>query len=184
MKLRKFVIALSLILATTLGTTRRTEAFVGFTAWNPVLMGAGLASTCAGLGGAAVFGLPAQYLWETGNVFSRGGAVVLGAVAGVFAVASGVGMIILSDDKVVGIEFSEVTPNMGRQLGVSVYEAAAFNREIDQVNIITAQVANDLAKIEKPSLEDASEAWARYVDLVEPATLKVMNKMFGKLLNQ
>lgn len=172
-QMKKTAIALSLVCATTFGYSPRSEAIVGIASWNPVLMGAGLAGATFGyiVGVGAGFGVQSAFEHRNYLVKALGAVGAIVSAGGIITCI--VGQIVLPDGTT-SMEFEKITPDVQRKLKLSSFEVASFNNELDQVNFITQQVAVDLSRIEKPTLDDSVNAWNQYADMVSPATLKVM----------
>lgn len=173
---KKMVIALSLIMAVTLGTTQKADAIVGICSWNPPLMGAGLAAASLGYAVAFAAGAGAEAGIRSDKTIYK----ILGVVSGAFSVV-GIGVAIIGQialpDKTVTMEYQKITPEIQKNLKLTDEEVQVFNEELDEVNTITSQVAIDLSQIENPTVQDSQEAWKKYSNVVSEKTFVVMGKL-------
>ncbi|MES2527462.1 MAG: hypothetical protein V4598_10260 [Bdellovibrionota bacterium] len=78
------------------------------------------------------------------------------------------------------VEFRELNSKEAAKLEVSASELAVYNSEIDQANMLVADVKSELSKIEKPSEADSAKAWGNVKDLVSAETFSVMQKIVSQ----
>lgn len=88
------------------------------------------------------------------------------------------GLVILDGEQ--QVEFRELSKAEAAKLEVSSAELSVYNSEVDQANMLVADVKAELSKIAKPSAEDSASAWSKVKDLVSPATFSVMQKIVSQ----
>ncbi len=88
------------------------------------------------------------------------------------------GLVILDGEQ--QVEFRELSSVEAVKLEVSANDLAVYNSEVDQANMLVADVKAELSKIEKPSSEDSASAWSNVKELVSPATFTVMQKIVSQ----
>ncbi len=88
------------------------------------------------------------------------------------------GLVVLDGEQQVA--FRELNSTEAATLNVSASDLAAYHSEIDQANMLVADVKAELSKIEKPSAADSASAWGKVKDLVSPATFSVMQKIVSQ----
>ncbi len=176
-KLKVLSLTLSLTAASTLVVPRTSQAIVGICSWNPVLIGAGLGvASGAMLGGAAVGAITSKMSPESSK-FLQTLYLAIGGTIGM------IGMIVL-EDKSTALEFKEIDQLMQKKLNLTDEEVQLFNREIDQINLMSYQVAYELGQNPKQTLEVAKDAWNKYSSIVSPTTFKTLGKITNATFNQ
>lgn len=85
------------------------------------------------------------------------------------------GGVILLDEETGSFEFSQLDNQAVKELGITEREAETYNSEIEEVNIIFAEVSGSLD--EESSVEESKELWAEYSEFVSPETFQVMQKL-------
>lgn len=146
------------------------HALVGFLSWNPVLMGMGLAATTGAL------------------VLAEGGAGLVRAVAGeptymeygvayTFAGVGALGMIVLDGEGMQTLAFQEISSADAKRLGVNEIERLSFNSELDQVNLLTAEIQVRLNEQTSPTAAMAKDLWEGTRDCLRPDTFSAMQKI-------
>ncbi|MFL5783590.1 MAG: hypothetical protein ACJ76H_03200 [Bacteriovoracaceae bacterium] len=135
-------------------------------------------------GGTAVVGLAVM---GTGAAAGIIGTVIIGStcsemgcLAKLFPMAAGagivaLGLIILDGEQT--IEFKTLDKKSASALGVTETERESFNEELDQANMLLADVSVEMSKLENPTAEDSVHAWNQVKDLVSPATFATMQKI-------
>lgn len=163
-KIRLFI-ALVLTVVT-LSQSKPSQATVGAFVAAPVLI-AGLAITGTGVIGTAI------YASKCGNGDLNELCKVFILMLGIPVIA--VGLIVLDGEQ--EIAFHELTNAEAAKIGVSNDELAVYNSEIDQANMLMADVKSELSKIAKPTAQDSASAWSSVKELVSPATYATMQKI-------
>lgn len=121
-------------------------------------------------GGAAIAGLA---LMGGGYLYTRKcndlGCLPLGTVMML------AGLIILDGEQ--QVEFKSLNQEEAGRVGVTADELSSYNSELDQVNIVLAQVSAELSEIEKPDAKSAISFWNNYSDLIDPLTFAAIKKI-------
>jgi hypothetical protein len=94
-------------------------------------------------------------------------------ILGTLVVALGV--VILDGEQ--QIEFQELNAKKASLLGVTKAERESFNSELDQVNMLLKEVAENMTSLEEPTAQDSVAAWNGVKDLVSPLTFSAMTKI-------
>jgi hypothetical protein len=89
-----------------------------------------------------------------------------------------IGLVMLDGEQ--QVEFRELSKAEANKLGVTATDLEIYNSEVDQANMLMADVKAELSKIEKPSVEDSGVAWSGVKDLVSPATYATMQKIVSQ----
>ncbi|MFL5783591.1 MAG: hypothetical protein ACJ76H_03205 [Bacteriovoracaceae bacterium] len=158
-----------LMTAVTLTHTKPSQAAVGAFVGTPVLIaglaigGAGIVTTIAGVASC-----------KPGD--SSG--LCQGLIVLVFAPVVLLGLVVLEGEQ--KVEFRELSKEEANKLGISSNELAVYNSEVDQANMLVADVSAELSKIEKPTSEDSGVAWSKVKDLVSPETFATMQKIVSQ----
>jgi hypothetical protein len=158
-----------LLTVVTLSHSRPTQAAVGAAFSTPVLIagiviaGGGVVTTVAGVASCK----PGD------NSGLCAGLVIL-----VLAPVVLLGLVVLEGEQ--KAEFRELSKEEANKLGISSNELAVYNSEVDQANMLVADVSAELSKIEKPTNEDSGVAWAKVKDLVSAETFSVMQKIVSQ----
>lgn len=159
----RILASLAIALTLTLAPARRAQATVGIVA-APALIAVG--SIVALAGGVAFldgnFGGPLCKIKSFDGVLS----CVFFAMSGL--VVAGVGLVILDGDQ--SLAFSEVDASMEHLASVGQQEIETYNNELDQLNAINSQIAEEIAT---DSSTDGKARWADLGALLSPATLKI-----------
>lgn len=163
-KLRIFI-ALVLTVVT-LTHSKPSQATVGAIVSAPVLI-AGIAIAGTGVIGTAI------YASKCGNGDMNEICKLFIVMLGIPVIA--VGLIVLDGEQ--DIAFSELSKTEAAKIGVSSSELAVYNSEVEQANMLMAEVKSELSKLEKPTAQDSRVAWNAVRDLVSPATYTVMQKI-------
>lgn len=150
---------LALVFAVSISYSTPSKAAVGITTMNAAVILGGLAMTTTGT------------LIATSSYGSPGIIGFLGAI---------VGLIVLDGEAEQAVEFSPLTNDQAKKLGVSASELASFNAEIDQVNILFDEVALELESVEDATAQDAKNLWNQYEGLVSAETFSAMKKISHK----
>lgn len=151
----------SLIFSFLLFTTSvpKSEAVVGLIIKDKMTKTVGGVVTISGLAGMGVGIIVAQ----TGS-WAGLGYLALGMSAGAL------GLVIL-DESEGTIQFSELSKESGKDLGLSNSELTIYNSEVDQLNAIKDTIASQLS--DEASSEEVASLWSEYKESVSPETLKV-----------
>lgn len=167
-KLRAFIaIALTIV---TLSQTRPAQSAVGAVVATPVLI-AGLAIAGTGVIGGGI--LAGQCKGDPASKSLCQALVILIAAPVVL-----VGLVVLDGEQ--GIAFSELSEEEAARIGVAEAELAVFNAEVDQANMLLADVKAELSKKKTPSEKDSVVAWQRVKDMVSPETYSTMQKIVSQ----
>ncbi len=183
MNIKKTIVTMSLVLATTLGSVQKSHAIVGVCSWNPPLIGAGFLIHAGSMIPGAVAGglfMVGQYAFQRESILAKIGGVVsygIGGLAGAAAVVMSFGGFALLPDGTTGLEFSTMTEADQVKLGVTAAEAQSFNSELEQVNLIMREVTTNLNHLEKPTVEDTAREFANFDGLLSEKTLKALEKI-------
>ncbi len=167
MKSLRVLIALLLTVAT-LTHSKPSQAAVGAAVSTPVLI-VGIVIA----GGAGVVTLSTLHSCRGDSSGLCAGLTVL--LLGPLVL---LGLVILDGEQ--QVEFRELSKAEAAKLEVSASELSVYNSEVDQANMLVADVKAELSKIEKPSAEDSASAWSKVKDLVSPATFSVMQKIVSQ----
>lgn len=167
--MNKIRIFLALILTVvSLTHSKPSKAAVGlFTGGSTAVVGLAVIGTGV-VGGYVASAIVGRDCRELGCLI-----VLVPVVAGL-AVAA-VGVVILDGEQT--IEFKELDKAAAAKLAISEEERTSFNAELDQANMLLADVASEMTKIEKPTAQDSVNAWTQVKDLVSPATFSAMQKI-------
>jgi hypothetical protein len=146
-----------------------SEAAVGKIIGNKRVVVVGLAMTGSGVaiaaGGAAIVNATCQDLGCLAVLFPLMGGAIVGAA----------GLITLDGEQ--EIAFTALDKASAAKLQISEAERTSFNEELDQANIILADVATEMSKMAKPTAQDSVNAWNQVKDLVSPLTFTAMQKI-------
>jgi hypothetical protein len=157
----------AVLAATTVYPTHRAEAMVGLATGNPVIAVLGLASMA---GGAGAF----VYEATTSNDMISGylDGLALGALGTI------VGLTLLSDSASQDVAFAPITsPQAARSIGLTSAELAAYNDELDTINLIREDVASQIQGNSKQDVAKAASLWENYRDDLSPAAFSAMQKV-------
>lgn len=169
-KIRIFIALLLTVV--TLTHTKPSQAAVGALVSTPVLI-AGLVIGGAGLVGTAI-GIAKC---------NEGGSSDTNGLCGAFMVIVGapvilLGLVVLDGEQ--EVQFRELSHKEAAKIGISSDDLAVYNSEIDQANMLIADVKTELSKIRKPTAQDSEAAWNDVKDLVSPATYATMQKIVSQ----
>lgn len=134
-----------------------------------VLMGVGGAS--AAVGYVAADGHCDEDGWTCGARFV-GGLPLLGA-----------GIVLLDDDSHT-LQFGVIASADAQKIGMSEAELAAYNSELDEINAVRTQIGAELAREEKPSIEQSRELWNKYSQELSPEAFAGVQKISQTFLRQ
>lgn len=162
-KLRTFIAVI--LTVSTLSYSRPSQATVGAFVSVPVLV-AGIVITGGG------------YWWTGKLIKDCGGDGLCGLAILITGPIMLVGLVVLDGEQPVA--FRELDEDEASRLGISKSELAIFNSEVDQANMLLADVKTELSKVEKPTAQDSAIAWSEVRDLVSPATYTVMQKIVSQ----
>ncbi len=152
----------------TLTHSKPSQAAVGALVSTPVLI-AGLVIGGAGLIGTAVS------VSKCGDGGGEGQGLCKAFIVLIGAPIILIGLVLLDGEQEVG--FRELSGIEATALDISRAELALYNSEIDQANMLIAEVQTELSKIAKPTAQDSQNAWSDVKELVSPATYGVMQKI-------
>lgn len=161
-----------LLTVVTLSHSKPSQAAVGALVSTPVLI-AGLAIGGTGLVGTTI-GL--FKCGESGSGDAQGwcGAFIL--ILGIPVIL--LGLVVLEGEQ--EVQFRELNNAEASKIGITNDELEVYNSEIDQANMLIADVKAELSKIKKPTAKDSSAAWNDVKDLVAPATYAAMQKIVSQ----
>ncbi len=163
-KLRVFVAVLLTVV--TLSHSKPSQAAVGAIVSAPVLI-AGIAIAGTGVIGTAIYS-------------SKCGNGDLNEICKVFILIIGVPIILVGLAVLDGeqeLAFRELNVSEAAKIGASQSELEIYNSELDQANMLMADVKSELSRIKNPTAQDSKNAWSAVKDLVSPATYTVMQKI-------
>lgn len=156
----------------TLTHTKPSQAAVGALVSTPVLI-AGLV-----IGGGALVGTTIGVVKcnENGGGSESGlcGAIMILIGAPILIL----GLVVLDGEQ--EVQFRELNDAEAAKIGISSDDLEIYNSEIDQANMLIADVKTELSKIKKPSAQDSAKAWSSVKDLVSPATYETMQKIVSQ----
>lgn len=155
-----------LLTVATLSHSTPSQATVGIFTVTPVLI-AGLAITGGGAIGTAI----SAGKCSTGE--AQGLCQALMIILGIPVLA--LGLIVLEGEQ--EIAFRELNSAEAEKIGVSSNDLEIYNSEIDQANMLMADVKTELSRMNKPTAKDASKVWNDVKELVSPATYSTMQKI-------
>ncbi len=129
--------------------------------------------------GLAVIGTGVVGGWIATEIMTDG-CSDLGCLIGIIpfiagAAVAAIGVVILDGDQT--IEFQTLNKAAAARLKLSEVERQSFNEELDQANMLLADVSAEMSKIAKPTAQDSVNAWNDVKDLVSPATFSAMQKI-------
>ncbi len=160
MKMLSGFLALAITMAS-LSYSKPSHAAVGMITLNPVMALTGLAMSGAGAG--VIIADPFEY--ETN------GEALGKLAAGFFFV---VGLVVLDGENSQEVQFKAISPKDLVTLQITEKERLSYNSELDQVNFIFSEVQSEIAKANKPKLQDVKAIWDSYQNLVSEETFKAM----------
>lgn len=169
-KLRVFFAVL--LTAVTLTHTTPSEAVVGKIMHSKKVVTAGLwitgSGVTIGVGGTAIVSATCVDLGCLAVLFPMavGGAVAL------------VGLVTLEGEQ--EIQFKALSKADAAKIGASESERLQFNSELDQANILFAEVSEQVASIKNATVEDSANIWEEVKDLVSPETFSTMQKIVSQ----
>jgi hypothetical protein len=111
-------------------------------------------------------------LGATGAYFSGAAALILLSVPGV-----AIGLIIL-DEKNADLKFKPLTQDNARLLGLTEEELDVYNSEVDELNLIKAEVEEQVS--ENVTDEEIAQLWTEYGKSLSPETMTVAAKVITK----
>lgn len=162
-KFRLFIAALLTVV--TLSHSKPSQAAVGAFVGAPLL----IAGVVVAGGGAITYALGKDQC----------GSNEYGLCSGLWGLFTApiilIGLVLLDGEQQVA--FGELSPEQAKSLGVSAADAAIFNAEVDQVNMLMQDVKEELSQIKKPTVNDSAAAWSNVKDMVSPETFAVMKKI-------
>ena len=169
-KLKAFIAVLLTVV--TLTHTKPSQAAVGALVSTPVLI-AGLV-----IGGAGVIGTTVQMVrcGNSGNSDMQGVCAAFTLVIGLPVIL--LGLVVLDGEQ--QVEFRELTNAEAKKLEISQADLAVYHSEIDQANMLIADVKAELSKVAKPTAQDSEKAWSSVKDLVSPETFETMQKIVSQ----
>jgi hypothetical protein len=139
-----------------------SKAAVGVPLASPLIVGAGVVVI---LGGGAATGLGISQIKHQNPI--GGSLITLGGIA-----MAAFGLFILEGEQ--RMVYSELDATQGKTLGLTASEVEIYNSELDQVNAINGEVAEELGALKHPTQADSVLAWMEVKDAVSPQTFKSM----------
>ncbi|MES2527463.1 MAG: hypothetical protein V4598_10265 [Bdellovibrionota bacterium] len=129
--------------------------------------------------GLAVIGTGVVGGWIATEIVTDG-CSDLGCLIGIVPFIAGlavaaIGVVILDGEQTV--EFKELDKVAAKKLGINELERASFNAELDEANMLLAEVASEMTKIQKPTAQDSVSAWSQVKDMVSAETFSAMQKI-------
>ncbi len=172
MKTLRIFVAL-LLTVVTLTHTKPSQAAVGALVSTPVLI-AGLVIGGAGLVGTTIGVVKCNRDGGGGEGSGLCGALMILIGAPVIIL----GLVVLDGEQ--EVQFRELNDQEAAKIGIPSEDLAVYNSEIDQANMLIADVKTELSKIKKPTAQDSAAAWNGVKDLVSPATYATMQKIVSQ----
>ncbi|MFL5783589.1 MAG: hypothetical protein ACJ76H_03195 [Bacteriovoracaceae bacterium] len=161
-----------LLTVVTLTHSKPSQAAVG------AIVSAGILTAGLYIGGAAVAGTVVGGISCLGEGGGDAGSFCGGMVLLVGATVLALGLVVMDGEQ--GVQFTELTPDQAKKLGISKPELVVYNSEIDQANVLVAEVQAELSKIDKPTAQDSLVAWSAVKDLVSSETYSTMQKIVSQ----
>lgn len=164
-KLKAFIAVLLTVV--TLSHSKPSQAAVGAFVSTPVLI-AGLVIA----GGSGVLTLSGMK--KCGNSGESSG-LCQGLILLLGLPFIALGVIVLDGEQ--GVAFKELSSAEASQLDIPASDLAVYNAEVDQANMLLADVKAELASKKKATAEDSVNAWENLKDTVSPETYATMQKI-------
>lgn len=114
-----------------------------------------------------------------GLVLGSGGSLVIAAAGrpfGEFLLATLFGIVMLDGENGRTMEFTTVSVEAAKKLGITKDERLSYNSELDQVNFLLSEVNEEIQATTKDT-KASERAWASVKDLVAPETYSAMTKI-------
>jgi hypothetical protein len=144
---------------------KRAEAIVGLATANPIVAILGLAAT-AGSAAGIVYA-------DVGNPdLDTGLSVIFSSMAGGI-----VGLTLLDDQDSQDVAFAPLSADSAKTIGLSDAELAAYNDQLDAINLIRENVASQVQNESKQDVVKASSLWTQYQDDLSPAAFAAVQKV-------
>ncbi len=159
-----------LLTVATLSHTKPTQAAVGAIVATPVLV-AGLYITAVAAGGT-IAGLISCKKSGDNSGLCKGLILLVGAPVILL------GLVVLDGEQ--DVEFRELNITEASKLGVSEDDLAVYNSEVDQANMLMADVKAELSQKKKATAEDSKVAWNAVKDMVSAETFSTMQKIVSQ----
>lgn len=147
--LKSFLIALTLL--SVIGYSTPTQASLGGMVASPALVTAGIV-VAAGGAGLELYTI----IDEIVNPGEYQGLPTLLMLAITVPMVM-LGLLILEEDQ--KVEFSPMSAESGKKLGLSPYELMAYNSEIDQINALSAYVDSSITEEGEAGLKQSRDLW-------------------------
>lgn len=154
-----------LLTVVTLTHTKPSQAAVGALVSVPVLV-VGLAISGGGV------------LWTHKLMRDCGGDGLCGLAILITGPIILLGLIVLDGEQ--DVQFRELSNEEAKKIGISKADLAVYNSEVDQANMLMADVKAELSKFAKPTAQDSVNAWSSVKELVSPSTYSTMQKIVSQ----
>jgi hypothetical protein len=159
---------LSVLASAAILPAKRAEAIVGLATANPVVAILGLAAI--GGGGVTIAVLDASD--NSQSVSAVFGAAFSAVAAGI------VGITLLDDKNSQDVAFAPITSaEAATTIGLSNAELAAYNNEIDTINLIREDVASQVQNESQQDVTKASSLWTQYQNDLSPEAFAAVQKV-------
>lgn len=152
-------------------TPTKSQAAVGLVASGGVAI---LGLAMAG-GSVVTFGVAATI--ASGSSCGDCAGAAIGFLGILLLIPFVLGLLLLDGEEGQQVAFSTLDLEQAAEIGVTKSELKIYNSEIDEANMLMAQVTQELAVQEDASPEQAKKLWDELSDSVAPATFKVMQKI-------
>lgn len=87
------------------------------------------------------------------------------------------GLIILDGKEGQSASFQAITAKQAKEKKLTEEELTSYNAEVDELNALSTEVAEQLAQQEDQSVQAASILWGGMVDEIDPETLAALRKL-------
>lgn len=118
-------------------------------------------------------------LLMVGLLGGSGGGLIVAAARmpfEVWGIVTIIGVVILDGENGRTMEFTTITPEAAKKLGITKEERLSYNSELDQVNFLLSEVNDEIQASTKDS-KASERAWASVKDLVAPETYSTLTKI-------
>lgn len=176
-KFFNLLVALSLFGTSSLIVPQKADAAVGYLFKSKTLKSFGaITAKRVGKYGLTTFGIGAVGAIAAGAVHNEGifyFSAIYGLINGYVALLGvGLGLIILDDNTVTGIDFLPIKNGSKIALKYTSEEVETYNSELDELNAIKDTLSEDLFEI-KDYKDYGSKIWEDYSQVLSPATVKI-----------
>ena len=86
--------------------------------------------------------------------------------------------LVIMDEETQTLKFNTLSDKLAQDKGVNLEDAAIYNSEIEEVNIIFNEVTSQLTK--DSTVEDSKKLWSEHQDMLSVETIKVLKTISSK----